>query len=107
MNIKVEDSSGNIFQDLGFPDAERHLAKAKIASQIYDLIKKKKLSQAKAAKLLKITQPKVSCLLRGRLSGFSLEKLLQFLNILGQDVKISTTPSSSGTGHVIVNPSIS
>ncbi|MBW2977482.1 helix-turn-helix domain-containing protein [Candidatus Woesearchaeota archaeon] len=51
-----------------------------------------------------MTQPKVSCLLRGRLSGFSLEKLLQFLNILGQDVKISTTPSRSRTGHVIVTP---
>ena len=45
MNIKVEDSSGNLFQDLGFPDAEKRLAKAKIASQIYDLIKKKKLEK--------------------------------------------------------------
>ncbi len=106
MKTKVEDSSGNIFQDLGFPDAERRLAKAKIASQIYDLIKKKKLSQAKVAKLLKITKPKVSCLLKGNLSGFSLEELLQFLNILGQDVKILTSPSRSGTGHMVVKPSM-
>jgi len=104
--IEIEDSSGNVFKDLGLPDAEGCLAKAKIASQIYDLIKKKRLSQAKVAKLLKITQPKVSCLLSGKLRGFSLEKLLKFLNILGQDVKISTKPSSSGTGHIIVKPSI-
>ena len=104
--IKTENSSGNVFQDLGLPDAEGCLAKAKIASQIYDLIKKKKLSQAKVAKLLKITQPKVSFLLSGKLRGFSLEKLLRFLNILGQDVKILTTPSSSGTGHMIVKPSM-
>ena len=68
--------------------------------------KKKKLSQAKVAKLLKITQPKVSLLLNGKLKGFSLEKLLRFLNILGQNVKISTTPSKSGTGHMIVKPSM-
>ena len=106
MNIKVEDSSGNVFKDLGLPNAEARLAKAEIASQIYDLVEKKKLSQAKVAKLLKITQPKISLLLNGKLRGFSLAKLLKFLNILGQDVKISTKPASSGTGHIIVKPSM-
>lgn len=104
--IKVEDSSGNVFKDLGFPDAEGHSVKAAIASQIYDLVKKKKLSQAKAGKLLKITQSKVSYLLRGRLCGFSLEKLLKFLNILGQDVEISTSPSSSGAGKLLFKSNV-
>jgi predicted XRE-type DNA-binding protein len=104
--IKIEKSSGNVFKDLGLPDAEGRLAKAEIACQIGVLIKKKKLSQAKVAKLLKITQPKVSLLLSGKLRGFSLAKLLRFLNILGQDVKISTTPSRSGIGHMIVKPSM-
>jgi predicted XRE-type DNA-binding protein len=99
--IKIEKSSGNVFKDLGLDNSEELLAKAEIASQIYDLIKKKKLSQAKVAKLLKITQPKVSLLLSGKLRGFSLAKLLKFLNILGQDVKISTKPSSSAIGHII------
>jgi predicted XRE-type DNA-binding protein len=103
---KIENSSGNVFRDLGLPDAEGRLAKAEIVSQICTLIKKKRLSQTKVAKLLKITQPKVSLLLSGKLRGFSLAKLLKFLNILGQDVKISTTPSKSGTGHMIVKPSM-
>ncbi|KPK32359.1 MAG: XRE family transcriptional regulator [Chlamydiae bacterium SM23_39] len=106
MNIQVEDSSGNVFKDLGLLNAEARLAKAEIASQIYDLVEKKRLTQAKVAKLLDITQPKVSCLLKGNLRGFSLERLLRFLNILGQDVKISTSPSRSGIGHMTVKPSI-
>ena len=106
MNIKKEKSSGNVFQDLGLPDAEERLAKAEIASQICGLIKKKKLSQAKVAALLKITQPKVSLLLSGKLKGFSLEKLFSFLNALGQNVNISVKPASSGTGHMIVKPSM-
>ncbi|KKN14876.1 hypothetical protein LCGC14_0991650 [marine sediment metagenome] len=106
MNTKKEKSSGNVFQDLGLPDAEERLAKAEIASQICGLIKKKKLSQAKVATLLKITQPKVSLLLSGKLKGFSLEKLFSFLNALGQNVNISVKPASSGTGHMIVKPSM-
>ena len=106
MNIKKEKSSGNVFQDLGLPDAEERLAKAEIASQICGLIKKKKLSQAKVATLLKITQRKVSLLLSGKLKGFSLEKLFSFLNALGQNVNISVKPASSGTGHMIVKPSM-
>jgi len=106
MNTEIEDSSGNVFHDIGLPDAEGSLAKAEIASQICVLIKKKKLTQGRVAKLLKITQPKVSHLLSGRLKGFSLEKLIRFLNILGQDVNISTKPSKSGTGHMTVKPSM-
>jgi predicted XRE-type DNA-binding protein len=106
MRVKIEDSSGNVFQDLGLSNAEGRLAKAEIASQICMLIKKKKLSQARVARLLKITQPKVSLLLSGRLKGFSLEKLLGFLNDLGQDVSISVKPSGSEIGHMTVKPSI-
>jgi predicted XRE-type DNA-binding protein len=106
MKVKIEDSSGNVFQDLGLPNAEGRLAKAEIASQICTLIKKKKLSQARVAKLLKITQPKISLLLSGRLEGFSLEKLLCFLTNLGQDVKISVKPADSRIGHMTVKPSM-
>ena len=93
-DIDYTESSGNVFHDLGLPNPEEALAKAEIASKIHDLIKEKKLTQAKAAKILEISQPKVSLLLRGYLTDFSLERLLRFLNDLGQDVYISIVPSS-------------
>jgi len=96
--VEYTESSGNVFADLGIRNPEEVLAKASIASKIYDLIKEKKLTQAKAAKILRISQPKVSLLLRGYLTDFSLERLLRFLNDLGQDVYISIVPSSH-RGH--------
>jgi predicted XRE-type DNA-binding protein len=98
--IEYTESSGNVFADLGLPHPEEALAKAEIASKIYDIIKEKKLSQAQAAKILEISQPKISLLLRGFLTNFSLERLLRFLNDLGQDVYISVVPSSC-KGHGI------
>lgn len=92
-NIEYTESSGNIFADLGIPNPEEALAKAEIAIKIHEVIKKKKLTQAKAAKILKISQPKISLLLRGYLMDFSLERMLRFLNDLGQDVYISIVPS--------------
>jgi predicted XRE-type DNA-binding protein len=69
------------------------LAKSQVAIEIRKIIKQKKITQAKAAKILKIDQPKVSLLLRGYLTNFSLERLFRFLNALGQDVYISISPS--------------
>ncbi len=96
--IKYRVGSENIFDDIGISDPEDAMAKAKIAIKIYEIIKKKKLTQAKAAKILKISQPKISLLLRGYLTDFSLERLLRFLNDLGQNVYISIVPASRG-GH--------
>jgi predicted XRE-type DNA-binding protein len=86
--IEYEIGSGNVFADLGLPNPEERLAKAKLAIQINNLIKEKNLSQKEAAKLLDVDQPKISDLNRGSLSGFSLDRLLRFLNILGQDITI-------------------
>ena len=97
-SIKYTESSGNVFADLGLPHPEEALAKSEIAGKIQDIIKEKKLSQAQAAQILAISQPKVSLLLRGFLANFSLERLLRFLNDLGQDVYISISPSSR-EGH--------
>jgi len=91
--IKYEESSGNVFADLDIPFPEEALAKAEVARQIRKIIKQKKLTQTQAAKILKIDQPKVSLLLRGYLTNFSLERLLRFLNNLGQDVYISIIPT--------------
>lgn len=104
-NIEYHEGSDNVFADLGIPEPEEALAKAKIAMKIYETIKLKKLTQAKTAKILKISQPKVSLLLRGYLTDFSLERLLRFLNDLGQDVYISIVPRSRGHGNTWIGDS--
>ncbi|MFH1643891.1 MAG: helix-turn-helix transcriptional regulator [bacterium] len=92
MNKKFEKGKDNIFADLNISNSEEALAKAELARQIYNIIKKKKLTQAKAALVLGVDQPKVSALISGKLSGFSLGKLFRFLNELGQDITINVKP---------------
>jgi predicted XRE-type DNA-binding protein len=82
-------SSGNVFADLGVAKPEEALAKAELAHRITVLVREKRLTQLEAAKLLGVDQPKVSALIRGQLSGFSLERLMRFLLLLGQDIKIT------------------
>src|SRR3990167_952613 len=89
---KVDNSwemgSTNVFADLDMPDAEEKLAKAELALKINKIIKQKKLKQVPAAKLLGIDQSKISLLNRGRLSDFSIERLVKYLTLLNQDVEI-------------------
>ena len=92
MKDKVMMSSGNVFADIGLPDAEERLAKAQLAHKISETIQKRHLSQAKAAKILGTEQPKISAIMNGKLSGFSLERLIYFLNVLGSDVQIIVKP---------------
>ena len=84
--------SGNVYADLGFADAEEMLIKAELAQKIGDILRAQRLTQIQAAELLGIDQPKVSALLCGRLSRFSIEKLMQFLLLLGRDVSITIKP---------------
>lgn len=81
-------SSANVFADLELPEPEEALAKAELARRTVGILKSRRLSQAQAAAVLGIDQPKVSALLRGKLSGFSTDRLLRFLNALDCDVKI-------------------
>ncbi len=81
-------SSGNVFADLDLPDAEERLAKADLAIQIDHVIRKKRLTQEEAAKILGVSQPKISALLHGKLAGFSIDRLFKFLMALGQDIEI-------------------
>lgn len=90
----IQQSSGNVFRDLGHPRAEQALAKAEIVRQISKIITKKGLTQSEAAEILGVDQPKVSALLNGQLSGFSTERLFRFMNALGQDVEIAFSPKS-------------
>lgn len=92
--IKVYSGSGNVFADLGLPNADELLIKAELVHQISELILERKLTQIEAAELLGIDQPKVSALVRGKLSGFSTERLFRFLNALGSNVEIRIIPKS-------------
>ena len=102
--IKVTRSSGNVFADLGRPQPEEALAKARLAYEIELSIRKRGLTQAEAAKVLAVDQPKVSALRNGRLSGFSVERLIRFLNRLNRDVEIvvSAKPRSRRRGRLFV-----
>jgi len=92
MNTPIIKSSGNVFTDLGFENAEEMETKAKLVSQINAIIKKRKLTQKDAGSLLGITQSRVSDLSHGGLSGFSVERLLRFLNKLDREVEIVVKP---------------
>jgi predicted XRE-type DNA-binding protein len=87
-DISYTKGHDNIYQDLGFVDAEERLAKAKLAMHINEIIQERQLKQLEAARLLGINQPKISALVNGRLSGFSMERLLGFLKCLNRDVDI-------------------
>jgi len=96
-------SSGNVFADLGLSDAQEKQTKVRLAVTINQIIEKMKLSQTAAAELLHINQPKISALVNYRLSGFSVERLIHFLNALGRDVEIVIhKPRSSRTGKILV-----
>lgn len=94
---QVTPGSGNVFADLGLADAEEAMAKAKLALRIVEIIHERKLTQTKAAQILQIDQPKVSALIRGKLDGFSTERLFRFLNALGRDVEIFIRPQAQGS----------
>lgn len=96
MTPKIEHvvGSGNVFADIGLPQPEQALAKAELARQINRIIKEKNLSQAQAAQILGVDQPRISALSKGRLSFFSLEKMMQFASRLGNEVEILVKPSS-------------
>ncbi len=97
-------SSGNVFADLGLPNPEEALAKAELANKIIELIRERRLTQVQAAKVLGVDQPKVSALLRGNLTGFSLERLMRFLLRLGQDIRITVqaSPRARSQARVLV-----
>ena len=95
--------SGNVFRDLGLPNPDLLLAKALLVQQIRDLIQQRKLTQAKAADLLGLDQPKISALVRGRTDGYSIDRLFKFLNLLGHDVEIRVRPSTNDTAETRIS----
>ncbi len=99
-------SSGNVFEDLGVDEPAEALAKSELAALIARALRARGLRQTAAARLLGVDQPKVSELMRGRLTRFSTERLMTFLTRLGRDVEIvvreASYPGASGSGRLLV-----
>ena len=104
-SMHIEQGSGNVFADLGFSNPDLALAKAELVQRIRELIEERKLTQMQAARLLGIDQPKVSALVRGRVDGYSLDRLFRFLTALGQRIEITVrsdaAKSENGTLRVL------
>ena len=101
MNTKPKHtvSSGNVFADMELPGAEEALVKAELVHKIISILRERRVTQAQAAEILGVDQPKISALNRGRLSGFSIERLLRFLVLLGQDVRITVKSRPRSRNH--------
>ena len=89
-----EESSGNVFADLGFRNSKQELLKAKLTVEIYKLLKKRGVTQKEAAKLLGTTQAQVSALMRCKPVSVSVGRLMEFLNVLGQDIEVTVRPTA-------------
>lgn len=92
--IEVEVGSGNVYADLGFKNAEQLLVKARLVFMISEIIRRRRLTQAQAAELLAMPQPKLSNMLRGRFRGISETKMIECLTRLGRNVEIVVKPAS-------------
>jgi predicted XRE-type DNA-binding protein len=104
MSKTVEKSKGNVFADLGLADAEQELLKAKLALQVYRLLKARNLTQAETAKILGTTLPQVSALIALKPMSVSIGRLMEFLTILGQDVRVTVRPAPrKRVGHMTVH----
>jgi predicted XRE-type DNA-binding protein len=93
-NREFTPSSGNVFADLNLPNADDLLAKAELAAKVIYEIQRRRLTQSQAAAILGIDQPKISALKQGKLSGFSIERLMRLLLMLGRDVEIKVKSRS-------------
>ena len=100
--IEVEIGSGNVFADLGLPDAEKLKIKSGLVIEITKAVRKLGLTQDEAAHRMGITQPKVSGMLRGDFSNLSERKLMDCLNRLGYDIEIKVKPAAEPLGHLVL-----
>jgi len=100
--LEQEPSTGNVLADLGLADAGEHLIKAGLVVRIARILRHRKLTQAEAAQLMGIDQPKVSAMLSGQFRGYSVERLMRFLVALGHDVEIIVKPRRRGAAKLRV-----
>ena len=100
--IEVEESSGNVFADLGLANPEQELLKDRFTLEIYQIVKRRQLTQKQAGEILGIKQPSVSLLMRNRSGTFSVARLMAFLTKLDRDVEITVRPKRSDKGELSV-----
>ena len=100
--IEVEASSGNVFADLGLPNADKLKIKSGLVIEITQAVRKLDLTQEEAARRMGITQPKVSGMMRGDFSNLSERKLMDCLNRLGYDIEIKVKPAAEPVGHLVL-----
>jgi predicted XRE-type DNA-binding protein len=94
----------NVFADLGFPNPEKELLKAHLTLALYKIIKQRGYTQKEAADVLGIDQPKVSLLMNNRAGSFSVNKLMDFLTCLDQDIEIRVHPKTGKQAQITVHP---
>jgi predicted XRE-type DNA-binding protein len=99
---RATDGTGNVFADLGLPNPEQELVKARLTLQIHRLIQQRSLTQTEAAELLGVRQPQVSLLMRNRSGNFSMGRLIDFLTALGQDVQITVRATRKEHGALSI-----
>jgi predicted XRE-type DNA-binding protein len=106
--VEVYESSGNLFADLGLPDADTHFLKAQIVAELYSLTRERKLTQARAGALMGVSQPEVSRLFKGNFREYSVDRLMAFLTAFDRDVEIVVRPrvdkSKGGRGRIVFKP---
>jgi len=98
--IEVTTSSGNVFADLGLPDADKLKVKSGLMIEITKAIRRLGLTQDEAGRRMGLPQPKVSALLRGDFTNLSERKLMDALNRLGYDIEITVRPTADPVGHL-------
>jgi len=106
-NLDYEVGSGNVFEDLGLENADELKTKTMLMIEIKRIVKKRKLKQIEISNILNIPQSKVSNLLNGKVSGFSTDRLMRFLNALDQDVNITVKPKPKSRKHARISVSFS
>ncbi|MDP1651595.1 MAG: helix-turn-helix transcriptional regulator [Rhodocyclaceae bacterium] len=100
--VEVQRGSGNVFADLGLPDADKLKIKSGLVIEIRKAMRRLGLTQQEAAKRMGITQPKVSDMMRGDFSNLSERKLMDCLNRLGYDIEIKVKPAADPVGHLLL-----
>ena len=100
--VEVQRSSGNVFADLGLPDAEKLQIKTGLVIEIRKAMRSRGLTQLEASKRMGITQPKVSDMVRGDFTNLSERKLMDCLTRLGYDIEIKVRPAKTELGHLVL-----
>lgn len=98
--IETETSSGNVFADLGLPDADRIKIKSGLVIEITRAVRRLGLTQDEAGRRMGVPQPKVSAMMRGDFTNLSERKLMECLNRLGYDIEIQVRPAAEPIGHL-------